>query len=126
MGTPMQNITDASQIDAILSDSGMKLFYLSRPDCGVCTAMKPKVRGMLEDFPRIDAYDIDLDELPVLAGRFEVFTIPAVLVYAEGKEFIREARYFSVDQLAGRINRYYELMYAPSETPLVDSTVDQQ
>lgn len=111
----MQRIDDASQIDGILASYGLKLFYLSRPDCGVCTAMKPKVTAMLADFPRIDAYDIDLDEHPILAGRFEVFTIPAVLVYAGGREFIREARYFSVDELAGRIGRYYELMYSPAE-----------
>lgn len=110
----MHVIEDASRMDDILSTEGMKLLYLSRPDCGVCTALKPRVAAMLEDFPRIEAYDIDLDRFPILAGRFEVFTIPAVLVYADGREFIREARYFSVDELAGRIDRYYELMYSPA------------
>ncbi|MFP4373342.1 MAG: thioredoxin family protein [Spirochaetaceae bacterium] len=108
----MQVIDDASRVDEVLSTKGMKLLYLSRPDCGVCTALKPRVAGMLEEFPRIEAYEIDLAGLPVLAGRFEVFAVPAVLVYADGREFIREARYFSVTELAGRINRYYELMYS--------------
>jgi thiol-disulfide isomerase/thioredoxin len=110
----MHIIEDASQVDDILSSEGMKLLYLSRPDCGVCTALKPRVAAMLEDFPRIEAYDIDLDRFPILAGRFEVFTIPAVLVYADGREFIREARYFSVEELAGRIHRYYELLFSPA------------
>ncbi len=110
----MHVIEDAAHIEDVLSTEGMKLLYLSRPDCGVCTALKPRVAAMLEDFPRIEAYDIDLDRFPILAGRFEVFTIPAVLVYAGGREFIREARYFSVEELASRINRYYELMYSPA------------
>jgi len=110
----MHRLENASDIDNILACEGMQLLYLSRPDCGVCTALKPRVQAMLEYFPRIEAWDIDLDEHPVLAGRFEVFTIPAVLLYAEGREFIREARYFSVDQLAGRISRYYDLMYSPA------------
>jgi thiol-disulfide isomerase/thioredoxin len=129
----MQQFDDASRIDAILASEGIKLFYLSRTGCGVCTAIKPKVEAMLCEFPRIEAYDIDLDEHPIVAGRFEVFTIPAVLLYAEGREFIREARYFSVEELAGRIRRYYELMYSParreavgSEAALVDPPVNEQ
>jgi thiol-disulfide isomerase/thioredoxin len=110
----MKKLEAASQMDEILSDEGLKLLYLSRPDCGVCTAMKPKVKAMLAEFPRVEAYDIDLDEFPILAGRFEVFTIPAVLLYANGREFIREARYFSVDDLAARISRYYDLLYSPA------------
>ena len=110
--TRMNSIEAAEQIDHILSGDGMQLLYLSRPDCGVCTALKPTVTAMLEEFPRIEAWDIDLDRFPVLAGRFEVFTIPAVLLYAGGREFVREARHFSVEDLARRIGRYYDLMYS--------------
>lgn len=112
MNIPMKQLEHASQVDEILRGDGMSLLYLSRPDCGVCSAVKPKIRAMLEEFPRITAYDIDLDRMPALAGRFEVFTIPAVLVYAQGREFIREARYFSVEELGRRIARYYELMFS--------------
>jgi hypothetical protein len=110
----VNTVESTERIDHILSGEGMHLLYLSRPDCGVCTAIKPKVEAMLEEFPRIEAWYIDLDRLPILAGRFEIFTIPAVLVYAEGREFIREARYFSVKELRRRIARYYGLMYSPA------------
>ncbi|MFO8065416.1 MAG: thioredoxin family protein [Spirochaetota bacterium] len=110
----MKELEHASQIDDILNAGGMSLLYLSRPDCGVCTAIKPKVRALLEDFPRMSAYDINLDEMPTLAGRFEVFTIPAVLVYAQGRECIREARYFGIEELARQIDRYYELLFSPA------------
>ena len=110
----MKKLEDSSQLDDIISADGMTLFYLSRPDCGVCTAIKPKVQSLLEEFPQMDAYDIDLDEMPILAGRFEVFTIPAVLVYAQKREFIREARYFSIEELGRKIERYYELLFSPA------------
>lgn len=66
---------------------------------------------MLEDFPKIEAGYVDLDNIPEAAGKFSVFTIPGILIYIQGKESIRKARYVSVDELAGEISRYYNLLY---------------
>jgi len=107
----MQNIEDFSEIQKISEAEGMSLFYLSRPACGVCTALKPKVRHMLEAFPGVPSYYVNLDEIPEAAGQLSVFTIPAILVYAGGKEVVREARYISVDDLAGKISRPYGFLF---------------
>jgi len=108
----MQNIEDFSEIQNISEGQGMSLFYISRPSCGVCTALKPKVRHMLEEFPMVPSYYVDLDNIPEAAGQLSVFTIPAILVYAGGKEVVREARYIAVDDLAEKIRRPYSFLFS--------------
>lgn len=88
----------------------MRMLYLSRPNCGVCIALIPKIEEMIEIFPDMEARYIDLDELPEAAGKFSVFTIPGILVFIQGKETIRKARYVSIDELKGEITRYHELL----------------
>ncbi len=107
----MENLTSLEKVRKFVSDTKMSLLYLSRPDCGVCTAIKPKVIELLESYPEIESVYIDLDQIPEAAGEFSVFTIPGVLVYAEGKEFIREARYISMDDLEDKIARPYGLLF---------------
>ena len=109
----MKNLSSLKETADLIASNIMTLLYLSRPDCGVCTAIKPKVAELLEKYPRIAAGYIDLDKLPEAAGEFSVFTIPAVLVYAEGKETVREARYISMDELEEKIARPYGFL--PSE-----------
>ena len=93
----------------------MVLFYLSRPSCGVCSAIKPKVLSLLEAFPEIRSYHVNLDEVPEAAGQLSVLTIPAILAYTGGKEIVREARYISMDDLRAKIERPYSFVFNRSD-----------
>lgn len=107
----MQTINSLEDIQRKSDLPGMSLFYFSRSACGVCTAIKPKVLIMLEDFPEISSYYINLDDVPEAAGQLSLFTIPAVLVFTDGKELVREARYISIPDLADKVRRPYEFIY---------------
>lgn len=87
------------------------LCYLSRPDCGVCTALRPRIERMVASFPKVFAYYVDLDRYPIVAGQWSVFSIPAVLLFVDGREMLREARHFSMDDLQMRLSRIYEQYY---------------
>ncbi len=102
----LETLEDA---DAQVKQDRIVLLYFSLPDCGVCEAVRPKVEQMLADRPRIAAYEIGIGRLPAAAGRFEVFVAPTLLLFIEGKETIREARYFSMELLVEQIDRYLEL-----------------
>ncbi len=107
----METLETLAGAQDLIAHEKMLLLYLSRPDCGVCTAIKPKVEEMLSRYPKIRSGYIDLDQLPAAAGEFSVFTIPAVLVYTDGKESVREARYISMEPLEEKIRRPYELLF---------------
>jgi thiol-disulfide isomerase/thioredoxin len=106
----MKTLKNISLIDEFVKSGDIRMLYLSRPDCGVCKALIPKIEELIKIFPEMEAGYIDLDQNPEAAGKFSIFTIPGILVYIKGKESIRKARYISTDELKDEINRYHELL----------------
>jgi thioredoxin-like negative regulator of GroEL len=105
----LQELKDFETIQKLMSSEGFHLFYFSRPACGVCGVLKEKVQHMLKDYSGISSYYINLDNVPEAAGQFSLFTIPAVLLYVDGNEIVREARYISMNDLEAKISRPYEM-----------------
>jgi len=85
--------------------------YFSAPTCNVCHALKPKLLTAFEaNFSQLNIISIDISETPEIASHFGVFTIPTLLVYLDGKEFLRKSRHMSVDQVVAEIKRPYDIM----------------
>lgn len=89
----------------------MVLVYFGTKTCSVCVDMKPKVEELLEKYTKIKGIQVDVDSSIKLSTSYNIFTIPAILLYIDGKEVIREARHISVEDLDNKIARYYELFY---------------
>ncbi len=88
------------------------LFYFSTPDCGVCKSLKPKVISLVEEhFPKMSSYYIDTEAVPEARGQFSVYSVPVVLVFFGGREYIREARNFGIMELGAKIDRYYSMVF---------------
>ena len=85
--------------------------YFSAPSCNVCHALKPKLLTAFEaNFTELQVKSIDISETPEVASHFGVFSIPTLLIYLDGKEFLRKSRHMSVDQVVSEIKRPYEMM----------------
>ena len=98
-------------IDNTVKNSSAVMLYFSAPTCGVCKVLKPKLFEALEkNFPVFKVESIDISVSEDIAPYFGVFTIPTVIVFLDGKEFIRKSRNMSVDGLMEEIRRPYEIM----------------
>ncbi len=88
------------------------LFYFSHENCNVCKALKPKVLELLSDnFPEINAYYVDTVLYPDIAGQNSIFTNPVILIYFDGKEFYRKARYIGMSELHDMLAKPYEIIF---------------
>lgn len=94
-----------------LKDKEFSFIYLSREECSVCHALLPKIKKLASDYPKGEFTHIDLDDHPLAAGEFMVFSIPALLVYSGGKELYRGARFFNMKELKERLDRYYNSIF---------------
>jgi len=74
------------------------VLYFETSDCGVCHALFPKLMKVLNDY-EIDIVKIDAVENLGIAGQHLVFTVPTILVWAEGKEMLRESRYIDFSKI---------------------------
>ena len=85
--------------------------YFSAPTCNVCHALKPKLLTAFDaNFSQLNIISIDISETPEIASHFGVFSIPTLLIYLDGKEFLRKSRHMSVDQVVAEIKRPYDIM----------------
>ena len=87
------------------------MVYFSAPTCNVCHALKPKLLEALDtDFPEFKVESVDISVEEDIAPHFAVFSIPTVLIFLDGKEFLRKSRHMSVHEVINEIRRPYEVM----------------
>lgn len=102
----MKHITDIHDIEQILIDHPLCLFYIKAPDCGVCNVMLGKVERVADSYPSFFSFYTDIIEEPLIAGKFLVYSGPTVLLMMEGKEVYRGAGFISLDELERKIIQY--------------------
>jgi len=91
---------------------GATVLYFTSSGCQVCNILKPRAKKLLaEKFPKIKLYFIDIDSFPLLAGKYQIYTVPVVLILFEGKEFYRKVRNISIAELEKEIERPYRLFF---------------
>ena len=98
-------------IQKIIKENIAVMVYFSAPTCNVCHALKPKLLNAIdENFKEFEVVSVDISTCQEVAAHFNVFTIPTVLVFLDGREFLRKSRHMSVDEVIRDIKRPYEIM----------------
>ena len=96
--------------DAISNTKAIVL-YFKHNHCPPCQILRPKVENLIrEGFSDMVFQVVDTVENPLLASVYHVFSNPTILVFFEGKEYIRKSKYITISELRQEINRLYQLM----------------
>lgn len=94
-----------------VNNSGEIVLYFKNIHCPPCQVLRPKVETLIHtQFPNIDFQVIDTVENPLLSSAYNVFANPTILVFFEGKEYIRKSKYITISELEQEITRLNELM----------------
>ena len=109
MMKPFQQLASIEEADAFIETNPLSFLYITRKNCSVCHGLWPQVQKLLETFPQIELARIDAGDVEAVAGRFSIFTVPVLLLFVEGREFIREARIVNMQELEGAIQRLLDL-----------------
>jgi thioredoxin 1 len=123
----MQTLESINQTLNTTHDAVM--LYFSAPTCNVCHALKPKLtEAIMDNFPTFVIESIDISETPEIASHFSVFAIPTVLIFFQGREFLRKSRHMSVGSGRRSIveaisRRPYTLMVGKLTIPAVTATL---
>ena len=88
------------------------LAYFSTEACNVCKVLKPKVAELIQtEYSKIKLIYIKSDKLPEVAAQNQVFAAPTILVFLEGREYIRKSRNIGIGELGREIERPYSMMF---------------
>ena len=95
-------------LEQLIVEHPLSFLYISRENCGVCHVLLPQLQQMMSEFPQIMIGYISADEVEEIAGRLSIFTVPAMILFVDGKEYIREARFVHMQELRRKIDKVYQ------------------
>jgi thioredoxin len=107
--TAIQTLTDATLGDA-LEQPGLVVIDFWAPWCGPCRAMAPQFERAARMRPAYRFAKVNVDEEPALAARFEIRSIPTLVVIRDGEVIGVSPGAIGAEQLVAVLDRL-----APSE-----------
>lgn len=69
--------------------SGMYVVKFWAAWCGPCKRMEPTIAQLESEFSTIQFISVDVDQVPDLAQKYKVKTLPTLLIFKDGVEVSR-------------------------------------
>lgn len=106
----MKTIQNIHEINEVIDTHDIAVIYFTGTACGACEVIKQKVERILERYPAITCREVNGENHLDVAARYQVFTLPHMILFVQGKETIRTGKHVDLRELENKINRYYEMM----------------
>lgn len=82
----MQQITSVEQFNELINQEKPVIMKFFAGWCPDCTRMDMFIDPIIEEYNQYDWYQINRDEFPELAEKYEVMGIPSLLIYKNGEK----------------------------------------
>lgn len=106
----IETLENLQTLEAFIGGHALAAVYFSTPQCSVCHVLKPRLLQLFERrFPAIAVAEVDCVGSPKVAAQQQVFAVPTLIVYIEGRENIRRSRNFSPAEVEQVLARPYAL-----------------
>jgi thioredoxin 1 len=90
----VRDVTDQSFDQDVLAAGKPVVVDFWAPWCGPCRAVTPVLEQISGETDKVEFVKVNIDDNPVVASRFDVLSIPTVILFADGeaKETVVGAR----------------------------------
>ena len=82
----MQKITTVEQFNEIISSDKQTLVKFEAGWCPDCRRMEMFIDPIIEKYNQYTWYEVNRDELPEIAEKYEVMGTPSLLIYQNGEK----------------------------------------
>lgn len=103
----MEIITGIEEYQTKIVEEQSFLLFVKTDNCSVCEGLRPQVEAFETDY-RLPFYTVNAAQEAELAGQLMLFTAPVVLLFRQGKEIHRWARFVPVEELHRRLDELEE------------------
>ena len=102
----------ATEFDALKASEPAFLLYFFNHTCGVCQVLWPRVETLMkEEFPKVKLIRVNAEESRELAGQQRMLSVPGMLLFLDGREYLRANGMVSLGELKDSIGRPYGMMF---------------
>lgn len=88
-----------------VEQNDLSFLFLYGQHCSVCHAVLPQIKPIVENYPEIKSMQADIETIPEISGEYTVFTVPVVLLFVNGKEVMRFARFIEKNKLKEQLEK---------------------
>lgn len=81
----VMEITSAAEFQETVSAGGKAVVDFWASWCGPCQMMKPVLRELADAYPQVRVASVNVDEVPEPAMALHIDTIPAFVLFENGK-----------------------------------------
>ncbi|MFC7677943.1 thioredoxin family protein [Paenibacillus sp. GCM10028914] len=106
----MQQMKSMDAIQKVIEGEKLVLFVVKTGQCGVCESVQAKVSVMLESYSEVTGIYAYMEDAPEVASAYLAFSAPTLLLFFEGKEVYRIARFVRFDELDHVLSQYVEAL----------------
>ena len=100
------HVTDTS-FDKTIKENQLAIIDFWASWCGPCRALAPTIQELADEYAgKVFVGKLDVDENPSTAERFQVFSIPTVLIMKDGKEVDRIVGCVPKDYIVNTLKKY--------------------
>ena len=82
----MKTITTAEQFNELIAGDQKILVKFYAGWCPDCTRMNMFIDPIIEEYNQYDWYELNRDELPEIADKYDVMGIPSLLIFQNGEK----------------------------------------
>lgn len=95
-----EQINNIETLKEKVNQEGITLVYFGQPTCSVCHSLKPQIKEKFASLSDdIQFLDVDTTIVPEVSGEYQVMGVPIILLFVDGREYLRRARFIRVNEL---------------------------
>lgn len=107
----MKELTSMEAVKSLINDHEVSFIYVLTDSWSVCHGLLPQVEEVMKEFPKIEMGLVNAGKVEEIAGFLMAFTVPVLVLYVDGREYLREARIVPVEKFRENVAKIYNGIY---------------
>lgn len=95
--------------DELINGKDLVIMDFSATWCMPCRMLKPILERVVDKFPDVQFYNVDIDDSEDIAKRYRIFSVPTLVAFKQGKKLDTLVGLNSFDEICEFVDHCLEM-----------------